>query len=336
MTKLHRRRWLVGAGALAGAAWLGKDAARAQDYPVRPVRIIVPYPPGGGTDVFARLLAAKIEAEFGQPLVVDNRAGGASVVGTRAVADATPDGYVIGMVDSAFTINPSLFKDLPYDTRTAFVPISLLTRTQLVLCVTSSSPFKTTQELVAYAKSNPGKLTFASAGNGSPPHLGGEQFRQAAGIEMVTVPYRGGAPALTGLLSGAVDFTVSTVPTIPAANSIGHGERTGRHSRPHAAIARYSQHGRAWLRKRRRDKRDGAGGAGRDAGADRRETPSPLSGRGQRSGIPGRSDPTRLSADRHHNRRISRSYRPRDRQMGQGYCRRKREAGVSGRPTARA
>ncbi len=214
MTKLHRRRWLVGAGALAGAAWLGKDVARAQDYPVRPVRIIVPYPPGGGTDVFARLLAAKIEAEFGQPLVVDNRAGGASVVGTRAVADATPDGYVIGMVDSAFTINPSLFKDLPYDTRTAFVPISLLTRTQLVLCVTSSSPFKTTQELVAYAKGNPGKLTFASAGNGSPPHLGGEQFRQAAGIEMVTVPYRGGAPALTGLLSGAVDFTVSTVPTI--------------------------------------------------------------------------------------------------------------------------
>ncbi|MEI9803436.1 MAG: tripartite tricarboxylate transporter substrate binding protein [Pseudolabrys sp.] len=210
---MHRRAWLAGAAAFSGTTLIA-GPAMAQNYPARPVRIIVPYPPGGGTDVFARLLAAKIEAEFGQALYVDNRTGGASVVGTRTVAEATPDGYTIGMVDSAFTINPSLLKELPYDTRKSFTPVSLLSRTQLILCVPEASPFKTTQDLVAHAKANPGKLTFASAGNGSPPHLAGEQFRQAAAIEMVTVPYRGGAPALTGLLSGAVDFTVSTVPTI--------------------------------------------------------------------------------------------------------------------------
>jgi tripartite-type tricarboxylate transporter receptor subunit TctC len=179
--------------------------------------MIVPYAPGGGTDIFARLLAAHIEPEFGQPIVIDNRSGGATVIGTRLVAEAAPDGYTIGMDDSAFTINPSLFKGkLPYDTRKDFIPVSLLCRNQLVLSVASSSPFKTAQELVSFAKANPGKLTFASAGNGSPPHLCGEQFRQETGITMITVPYRGGAPALTGLLSGAVDFTFATVPTIQA------------------------------------------------------------------------------------------------------------------------
>src|SRR5262245_1259891 len=184
MTAMNRRRFAVGIAALP---LLELASARAQDaYPQRPVKLIVPYAPGGGTDVFSRLLAAQIEREFGQSLVVDNRAGGASVIGTRAVADAPGDGYTIGMVDSAFVTNPGLLKEkLPYDTRKDFIPVSLLSRTQLVLCVHGDSPFKTAPELIAYAKANPGKLTFASAGIGTGIHLAGEQFRQVAGIEKI-------------------------------------------------------------------------------------------------------------------------------------------------------
>src|SRR5262245_55278739 len=166
---LTRRTLLAGTAATSAVA-LTRPAS-AQSYPQRPVKIIVPYAPGGGTDIWSRLIAAQIEREFGQPLVVDNRAGGASIVGTQAVANAQPDGYTIGMVDSAFVTNPGLFKEkLPYDTRKDFVPVSLLSRTQLVLSVHPSSPFKTAQELVAFAKANPGKLTFASAGIGTGIH----------------------------------------------------------------------------------------------------------------------------------------------------------------------
>src|SRR5262249_9235400 len=158
---------------------------------------------------------AQMERDFGQSLIIDNRAGGGSTIGTQAVAVAPPDGYTTGMMDSAFVTNPGLFKDkLPYDTRKDFIPVSLLSRTQLVLCVNPSSPFKTAQELVAHAKANPGKLTLASAGIGTGIHLASEQLRQATGIEFVTVPYRGGGPALADFLSGKVDFTFSAVPSI--------------------------------------------------------------------------------------------------------------------------
>ena len=162
------------------------------------------------------LLLVETGLDLSNPtLIIDNRAGGGSVIGTQAVANAQPDGHTIGMVDSAFVTNPGLFKDkLPYDTRKDFVPVSLLSRTQLVLCVHPMSPFKTAQDLVTYAKANPGKLTFASAGIGTGIHLAAEQFRQVAGIEIVIVPYRGGAPALADFLSGKVDFTFGAVPTI--------------------------------------------------------------------------------------------------------------------------
>jgi tripartite-type tricarboxylate transporter receptor subunit TctC len=215
MIKVSRRAWMAGAASLGGAALLRVREAAAQAYPQRPVKIIVPYAAGGGTDVFSRLLAAQIDRELGQTLIIENRAGGASVIGTQAVANAEPDGYTIGMVDSAFVTNPGLLKDrLPYDTRKDFVPVSLLSRTQLVLCVHPSSPFKTAPDLIAFAKANPGKLTFASAGIGTGIHLAGEQFRQVAGIEIVIVPYRGGAPALADFLAGKVDFTFGAVPTI--------------------------------------------------------------------------------------------------------------------------
>src|SRR6187402_973764 len=213
MIKISRRDWI--AGAMASTALLCARSAAAQAYPQRAVRIIVPYAPGGGTDVFSRLLAAQMEREFGQTLVIDNRGGGGSTIGTQAVANAQPDGYTIGMVDSAFVTNPGLLKDkLPYDTRKDFIPVSLLSRTQLVLSVHPSSPFKTAKELGDHAKANPGKLTFASAGIGTGIHLAGEQFRQVAGINVVIVPYRGGAPMLADFLAGKVDFTFGAVPSI--------------------------------------------------------------------------------------------------------------------------
>jgi tripartite-type tricarboxylate transporter receptor subunit TctC len=215
MNTIDRRVVLNGVAALTGATWLGAGPALAQAYPQRPVRLIVPYAPGGGTDVFSRLLAAQIEKEFGQTIVIDNRGGGASVTGTQAVATAQPDGYTIGMVDSAFVTNPGLLQDkLPYDTRKDFIPVSLLSRTQLVLCVHPSSPFKTAKEFIDHARANPGKLTFASAGIGTGIHLAGEQLRQAAKIEFVVVPYRGGAPALADFLAGKTHFTFGAVPTI--------------------------------------------------------------------------------------------------------------------------
>ncbi len=210
MKALNRRAFVASALALAATPALAQ-----QSYPQRPVKLIVPYAPGGGTDVFSRLIAQQMEKEFGQTLVIDNRAGGASVIGTRAVAESAPDGYTIGMMDSAFFTNPGLLKDkIPYDTRKDFITVSLLSRTQLVLCVHPDSPFRTAQALVAHAKANPGKLTFASAGIGTGIHLAGEQFRQVTGIEIVVVPYRGGAPALADFLSGKVDFTFGAVPTI--------------------------------------------------------------------------------------------------------------------------
>jgi tripartite-type tricarboxylate transporter receptor subunit TctC len=201
---------------LAGAAFAALPrAALAQDYPQRPVRVIVPYAPGGASDILARLIQPHLERALGQSFVVDNRGGGASQVGTQAVATATPDGYTIGIIDSAFVINPGLFAGkLPYDTRKDFAPVSLLAMSPLVLVVHPDVAAKTTQDLVALAKRKPGEVTFASAGLGTAIHLAGEQFRQVAGVDINHIPYRGGGPSVIDLLAGKVDFTFSTIPAI--------------------------------------------------------------------------------------------------------------------------
>ena len=189
--------------------------ALAQDYPQRAVRVIVPYAPGGASDILARLIQPHLERALGQSFVVDNRGGGASQVGTQAIATATPDGYTIGIIDSAFVINPGLFAGkLPYDTIKDFAPVSLLATSPLVLVVHPSVQAASAQELVALAKRKPGEVTFASAGLGTAIHLAGEQFRQVAQIEINHIPYRGGGPSVIDLLSGKVDFTFSTIPAI--------------------------------------------------------------------------------------------------------------------------
>jgi len=205
---IDRRYLVAGAAVLAGAA-LTRPAC-AQDYPQRPVRMIVPYAPGGASDILARLIQPHLDREFGQAFIVDNRGGGASQVGTQAIATAAPDGYTIGVIDSAFVINPGLFAGkLPYDTQRDFAPVSLLATTPLVLVVHPSVPANTAQELVALAKAKPGEITFASAGLGTAIHLAGEQFRQVAGIDINHIPYRGGGPALNDVIGGQVKFFFS-------------------------------------------------------------------------------------------------------------------------------
>jgi len=194
---------------------LAPRGALADDYPRRPIRVIVPYAVGGATDTLARLLGMRIEQELKQSFVIDNRGGGASQIGTQAIAAATADGYTIGMIDSAFTINPALFAGkLPYDTRKDFAPISLVATAPLVLVVHASVPAESAQALVALARQKPGRITFALPGLGTPVHLAGEQLRQVAGIEVIYVPYRGAGPSIADLIAGQVQMTFATVPSI--------------------------------------------------------------------------------------------------------------------------
>jgi len=209
-----RRTWLTVSGSLIGALVARGIPALAQDYPSKPVRVIVPYAAGGATDILARLVATRIDQELKQNVVIDNRGGGASQVGTQAVATAPPDGYTIGMIDSAFTINPGLFAGkLPYDTRKDFAPVSLIATAPLVFVVHPSVEAKSAQELVALARQKPG-MTYALPGLGTPVHLAGEQLRQATGIDVVSVPYRGAGPSIADFVAGQVQMTFATVPSI--------------------------------------------------------------------------------------------------------------------------
>jgi tripartite-type tricarboxylate transporter receptor subunit TctC len=214
MIRIDRRSLLTGLTSVAATSLAGRRA-QAQQYPQRPIRVVVPYAAGGASDIVARLVAAAMGEKLGQSLFIDNRGGGASIIGTQAIATAAPDGYTIGVVDSAFTINPSLFgSKLPYDTKKNFTPVSLLARTSLLLVVSEALPVSNVKELIALAKSKPGTLSMATAGLGTAVHLGCEQFRQETAIDVVPVPYRGGGPSIIDLLGGKVDFTFSTIPAV--------------------------------------------------------------------------------------------------------------------------
>jgi tripartite-type tricarboxylate transporter receptor subunit TctC len=195
---------LAGTLALCGAL-LGAVPAQAQTGPTqinRPIRLIVPYVPGGGTDILSRLLGPVIGEEFGQQVVIDNRPGGGSTIGTLAVAKAAPDGLTIGMIDAAFVTNPSLVAKLPYDTLKDFVPMVLVATSPLVMVVNPSLPVKTVKEFVAYAKPRAGQTSFGSAGQGTGVHLAAEQFRAQAGLDMIHIPYKGTGQAITELVGG--------------------------------------------------------------------------------------------------------------------------------------
>jgi tripartite-type tricarboxylate transporter receptor subunit TctC len=189
------------------AIMIATNVASAQNYPDHPIRVIIPYPPGGGTDIAFRIIAPQAGDILNQTIIVDNRPGASSMIGTGAVSRATPDGYTLLASDSAFVINPGLFKDrLPYDTLKEFRGVTMMATSPALLVVNPSLPVKTLAELIALAKSKPGKLNYGSGGVGAAPHLAGELLKLAAGIDLTHIPYKGTAPALTAVLSGEVDM----------------------------------------------------------------------------------------------------------------------------------
>jgi tripartite-type tricarboxylate transporter receptor subunit TctC len=197
--------------------------AHAQDYPTRPITLIVPYAAGGGNDVMARIVADKMGAALGQPIVVENRGGAGGSIATRAVAHAPADGYTLGLGGTGtLAIDPSLYPNVGYDPRKDFAPIGLIATSALVVLVHPSIPAKTIPELIALAKREDGKLTYASAGVGSGIHLGAELFASMAGIKLSHVPYKGSAPALTDLLGGHVAIYFSSLP--PAIGLVQDGK----------------------------------------------------------------------------------------------------------------
>ncbi len=179
-------------------------AAWSQAYPTKPVKLIVTYPPAGGADTMARLIAAKLTQSLGQPVVVENRPGASGQIGAEAVARSAPDGYTLMLDASSYAVNPSLYPKLPYDPNKAFAPISLLAQFPNMLVVTPSFPAASVKELVAMAKAKPGVISYASSGNGSAQHLAAELFKQQAGIDIMHVPYKGGGPAMTDVMAGQV------------------------------------------------------------------------------------------------------------------------------------
>ena len=200
--------------AAAACAALFSVCAGAQTYPAKPVRVIVPYAAGGNTDFTARAIAERISPVFKQQVVVDNRPGGATNIGSEAVARAAPDGYTLLMGGASNAINMSMFVKLPYDTLRDFEPIILCVQGANVLVVHPSLPARNLKELIALAKARPGKLNFASSGMGSSNHMAGELLKVMAGINIVHVPYKGNAPAITDILGGHVEMNFSGVPAL--------------------------------------------------------------------------------------------------------------------------
>lgn len=192
----------------------------AQSYPVKPVRIVVPYAPGGGVDIVARAVGQELTKRLGQTVLVENRTGAGGNVGSDAVAKATPDGYTLLMASPANTINPSLYTKMPYDPIRDLVPIALIGSVPTVLIANRSLPVQNMKQLVALAKSQPGAVIYGSGGSGTTEHLAGEMFKSAAGIDMLHVPYKGGAQVMTDLLGGQIALTfVNQLGALPHINA---------------------------------------------------------------------------------------------------------------------
>ncbi len=197
------RLWLPLLLAFAAAA-----PALAQDFPKGPVKIIIPFPPGGPTDTVGRLIGMKLQEIWGQPVLIDYKAGAGTVIGVDFVAKSAPDGLTFGMVNSSLAVNPTLRKSMPYNTTRDLAPITQLANLQLAIVARPDAPFNTLPELIAYAKKNPGKLTYGTPGAGSTTHLGAELLKREAGFDMLHAPMKGSAPAHTELMGGRLDLVV--------------------------------------------------------------------------------------------------------------------------------
>jgi len=208
---MFRRIAFRGLASLLAAGVMG--LAHAADFPSQPIKLMIPYPPGGSADMLARPLSAELQKALGQPIVLDYKPGAGGTIASAQLARAEPDGHTVLMVLTAHAINPSLYRNLPYDTRKDFAPVSLVAQLPLVVAAPLATPADNMQELVAYAKKNPGKLTFASAGNGNTSHLAAEMFKSVTDTDMLHVPYKGSGPAVIALLAGDVSLMFDSIST---------------------------------------------------------------------------------------------------------------------------
>jgi len=208
MVSMLRRR--IATALVAAGIGVGMGAAAAQPYPDKPIRLVVPYPPGGVADFLGRLLAQKLTESRGWQVVVENKAGAATLIGTAFVANADADGYTLLVTSNSFTVNPSLRRKIPYDTEHDFTPVILAAAAPHVLAVNARLPVDSVKDLIALAKSRPGELTAGSSGVGTAVHLSIELFKARAGVNILHVPYNGGPPATNGAIAGDVDMTFQT------------------------------------------------------------------------------------------------------------------------------
>ena len=222
MTPVFATRHCLAAALMVAASVTTLDGAQAQTqaqtqaatYPDKPIRIIVPYPPGGFNDTLARTIGAKLQAAWGQPVTVENRPGGGTLIGTDAAAKAAPDGHTLFITPFAFAVNQSIFKKLPYDPVKDFAPITLAASTPNLLVVSTALPATSVKELIAQAKARPATIAYASTGIGSSNHLSMELFKQMVGVDITHVPYKGSAPAVTDLLGGQVGVMFDNIPNV--------------------------------------------------------------------------------------------------------------------------
>ena len=209
--ELKRRfvaRIMAGIGLLlcVTTAW-----SQSVPYPNRPIRLIVPYPPGGAVDPIARTIIQKLDEAWGQPVVVDNRPGAGTIIGTEIVAKAAPDGYTVILVATSFTVNPAMYSKLPFDPVNDFTPISLVANFPMMLVVNPQVPVNSVKELIDFLKAKPGQINFSSIGNGTTQHLAGELFKSMAGVDMVHVPYKGSGPSMMSVVGGETSVTIESV-----------------------------------------------------------------------------------------------------------------------------
>ncbi len=235
MSKLLNK---VGAAILAALSLTLAAGAAAQTYPEKSVKLVVPFPPGGPTDGMARILGQELSKKWSQPVIIDNKGGAGGGIAAESVAKSPADGYTLFFgTTGTQTINPSLYAKLPYDPVKDFAPVSMVATTANVLVVNATLPVKSVKELIAYAKANPGKLTFGSAGNGSSNHLAGELFKSTSGVDMVHVPYKGSAPALNDLLGGQLSLMWDVISTAMPHVAAGKTRALGVTSPKRSAIA---------------------------------------------------------------------------------------------------
>ncbi len=211
---LNRRRFIGLTAAAVAAPSILSSRASGADWPVKPVRVVVPFAPGGSTDITARLVSNRLQEVWGQSVVVENKGGAGGNIAADMVAHSDPDGYTIFIVGPGMATNMFLYPQLSYDPVGDFAPVTMLITQPNMMCVPNSSPAKSVREFIAYCNENKGKVTYASSGNGTTLHLSGELFKRLAKVEMTHIPYRGGAPAINDLIPGRVDVIFDNVPSI--------------------------------------------------------------------------------------------------------------------------